>query len=95
VLAAFYALVRGRQRARDYVAEYEVGRRLSRERAIDRLIARYLRGAGFSSPRLLARLFALPRADVEAAIGPRARRGAVSYPMAIAGRRGAFVVSVE
>ena len=174
VLAAFYALVRGRQRARDYLAEYEAGRlsltarrlmdslmrespqytrglraetfmlepgktreferamaelqrglfivkteeryeptfsyrwdllerwlpapvaqgrRLSRERAIDRLLARYLGGAVFSSPSLLARLFALPRADVDAALARLARRGAVSYPVAIAGRRESFVVS--
>jgi len=70
------------------------GRRLSRERAIDRLLDRYLRGAVFSSPKLLSRLFSVPRAEVDAAIARLARRGTVTYPVAIAGRPGPFVVSV-
>lgn len=176
VLAAFYALVRGRQRARSYIAEYEAGRlsltarrlmdslmrespqytrslraeafllepgktreferamaelqralfivkteeryepsfsyrwdllerwlpgpvaegrRLSRERALDRLIGRYLRGAVFSSPALLSRLFSVPRAEVDSAVARLVRRGAVSSPVAIAGRPGLWVVSAE
>jgi len=69
------------------------GRRLSRERALDRLIGRYLRGAVFSSPALLARLFSVPRAEVDSAIARLVQRGAVSSPVAIAGRPGRWVVS--
>jgi hypothetical protein len=71
------------------------GRRLSRERALDRLIGRYLRGAVFSSATLLARLFSVPRAEVDAAVARLVRRGAVSSPVAIAGRPGRWVVSPE
>jgi hypothetical protein len=176
VLPAFYALVRGRQRARSYVAEYEAGRlsltarrlmdslmrespqytrslraeafmlepgktreferamaelqralfivkteeryepsfsyrwdllerwlpgpvaegrRLSRERALDQLLGRYLRGAVFSSPALLSRLFSVPPAEVDSAVARLVRRRAVSYPVAIAGRPGRWVVSAE
>ena len=53
------------------------GRRLSRERALDRLIGRYLRGAVFSSPALLSRLFSVPRAEVDSAVARLVRRGRV------------------
>lgn len=75
----------------DQVAE---GRRLSRERALDRLLARYLAGAVYSSPALLARLFSVPRADVDAALGRLARSGAVRGPVEIAGWPGRWVVSI-
>jgi len=71
------------------------GRRLSRERALDRLIGRYLRGAVFSSSTLLARLFSVPRAEVDSAVARLVRRGGVSSPVAIAGRPGRWVVSTE
>jgi hypothetical protein len=155
---AFYALARGRQRARDYVAEYEAGRlshtarhlmdalvrehpqytrelrgnafmlgtsrtreferamaelqqglwvvkteeryeptfsyrwdlleawlpepvaagrRLSRQAALERLVARYLDAAVYSRPRLLSRLFAVSVTEVDAAIARLARRGTV------------------
>jgi hypothetical protein len=171
---AFYALVRGRQRARDYVAEYEAGRlslnarrlmdslirespqytrslraetfmleagktreferamaelqrslfivkteeryepsfsyrwdlvqrwlpeavaegrKLTREKAIDRLVSRYLGGAVFSSPALLARLFSVPRDEVTRSLDRLARTGAVSPLSAIAGRPGRWVVA--
>jgi hypothetical protein len=158
VFPAFYALVRGRQRARDYRAEYEAGRmsltarrlmdalvrehpqytrelrastflldpgrtreferamaelqqglwvvkteeryeptfsyrwdlveawlpelvgegrRLRRGAALDRLIARYVGGAAFTSERHLARLLGLPRAEVGGAILRLTRTGAV------------------
>ena len=54
------------------------GRRLSRERALDRLIGRYLRGAVFSSPALLSRLFSVPRAEVDSAVARLVQRGTVS-----------------
>lgn len=171
---AFYALVRGRQRARDYVAEYEAGglsltarrlmdslvrespqytrslraetfmleagktreferamaelqralfivkteeryepsfsyrwdlverwlpeavsegRKLSREKALDRLVSRYLGGAVFSSPALLARLFSVPRDEVTRSLDRLARAGAVSPLTPIAGRTGRWVVA--
>ena len=51
------------------------GRRLDRARALDRLVARYVHGAVFTSERLLARLFGLPRPDVAAAVARLVRRG--------------------
>src|SRR6266571_265518 len=45
------------------------GRRLRREVAIERLIARHLRGAIFSNERLLARLFGLRLPEVTRAVG--------------------------
>ncbi len=158
VFPAFYALIRGRQRARDYVAEYEAGRlsatakrlmdclcrespqytrslraeafllepgrtrefersmgelqrglfvtkteeryepsfsyrwdlverwlpepvaegrRLTRERALDRVIDRYLGGAIFAAPAALARLFSVTRSEVGGALERLARAGAV------------------
>ena len=146
---AFYALVRGRQRARDYLAEYEAGRmsltarrlmdalrrehpqytrelrantfllepgrtreferamaelqqglwvvkteeryeptfsyrwdlveawlpdgvaegrRLSRAAALDRLVERYVRGAGYANPARLARLLGVPASEVGACV---------------------------
>lgn len=153
---AFYALARGRQRARDYVTEYEAGRlshtarrlmdalvrehpqytrelrgnafmlessktrefergmaelqqglwvvkieeryeptfsyrwdlveswlpnavtaarRLSRAAALEHLVSRYLAAAVYSRPRLLARLFGVPLAEIEDVIGRLERRG--------------------
>src|SRR5262245_21157609 len=74
-----------------HVAE---GRRLSRERALERIIARYLRGAVFSSPPLLARLFSVPRAEIESALARLVRSGTVSPSVEIAGRPGRWVVSL-
>jgi hypothetical protein len=56
----------------DAVAE---GRRLGRARALDRLIARYVDGAVFTSARLLGRLFGLPRQEIAAAIERLVHRG--------------------
>jgi hypothetical protein len=71
------------------------GRRLSRERALDRLIGRYLRGAVFSSPALLSRLFSVARAEVDPAVARLVQKGVVSSPVAIEGRPGRWVVSAE
>jgi hypothetical protein len=158
LLPAFYALARGRQRARDYRAEYEVGRlshsarrlmdallrehpqytrelrgntfmlepsktreferamaelqqglwvvkteeryeptfsyrwdlveawlpdavkagrRLSRGAALEQLVARYLDAAVFTRPPLLARLFGVAPAEIQAAVARLARRDIV------------------
>jgi len=68
------------------------GRRLSRSRALDRILARYLRAAAYSSPALLARLFTVGRAEIEAALARLERAGAVQRSAEIAGRSGRFVV---
>src|SRR6266542_4202084 len=156
---AFYALVRGAQRARDYAAEYQAGRlsatakrlmeslvlepsktreferamaelqqglwivkteeryeptfsyrwdllerwlpesaaegrRLGRAAALDRLLERYLRAAVYSTPAALSRLFAVPRAEVEAAVARLECSGALRAGVEIAGRPGRWVVSV-
>jgi len=166
VFPAFYALVRGRQRARDYLVEYEAGRlgltakrlmdvlirrhplytrewraegflldpgrtrefersvaelqqalfvvkveeryepsfsyrwdlleawlpdlvragrRLGRAAAVRRIVGRYLAGAGWGSVRGLARLFGLPRGDVEAAVAALARAGLVRRDVRLPG----------
>ena len=66
------------------------GRRLSREpRARSAPRRAIFAGAVYSTPALLARLFAVPRAEVESAVARLARRGACPRPVAIAGRPGA------
>jgi len=70
------------------------GRRLRRSAALDHLLTRYLRAAVYATPAGLARLFAVPRADVDVALTRLARTDAVSAPVEIAGRAGRFVVSV-
>ena len=62
-------------------------------KAIDRLLSRYLGGAVFSSPALLARLFSVPRDEVTRSLDRLARSGAVSPLSVIAGRTGRWVVS--
>jgi hypothetical protein len=67
------------------------GRRLSRERALDRVLARYLGGAAYSTPALMARLFGVRRPEVEASLARLARGGAVEVGVQIAGRPGHWV----
>jgi hypothetical protein len=74
----------------DAVAE---GRRLRRPAALERLLSRYLAGAVYSTPGLLARLFGVPRGEVEAALSALARAGRVSAPREVAGWSGRWVVS--
>jgi hypothetical protein len=69
------------------------GRRLRRGAALERLLARYLAGAVYSSPGLLARLFGVPRAEVETALVRLARAGRVSAPREVSGWPGRWVVS--
>jgi hypothetical protein len=52
------------------------GRRLRREIALDRLLDRYLAGAVFSSPSLLARLFGLGKDETARAVDRLVRAGA-------------------
>lgn len=74
----------------DAIAE---GRRLRRPVALDQLLARYLRAAVYSTPRLLSRLFTVPRHEVEAAVARLERAGILNTAVEIAGQPGRFVVS--
>jgi DNA-binding transcriptional ArsR family regulator len=74
----------------DPVAE---GRRLRRPAALERLLARYLAGAVYSTPSRLARLFALDRREVERALAALARAGRVSPPREVGGWPGRWIVS--
>ena len=73
----------------DQVAE---GRGLRRPAALERLLARYLAGAVYSTPARLARLFAAGRGEVEAALSSLARAGTVEAPVEVAGWPGRWVV---
>lgn len=74
----------------DQVAE---GRRLRRRAALERLIARYLAGAVYSTPGLIARLFGLGRPEVEGTLHRLARAGRVSEPVEVPGWAGRWIVS--
>ena len=74
----------------DQVAE---GRQLRRPAALERLIARSLEGAVYSTPALIARLFGLARAEVEGALARLERAGRVSAPLDVPGWAGRWVVS--
>jgi hypothetical protein len=69
-----------------------VGRRLGRPDAARRLLERYLRGAGWASPRALARLFGLDRAEVRRALDALEQAGAVRPGVRVAGLPGEWVV---
>jgi len=71
------------------------GRRLGRAVALDRILARYLRAAVYSAPALLARLFAAPRAEVEAAVTRLARAGTLQAGVEIAGQPGRWVIAAH
>jgi hypothetical protein len=73
----------------DAVAE---GRRLRRETALDRLLERYLRGAIFGRPSHLARLFGVPREDIEEAVRRLARAGVLLDVKQLPGWSGRWVV---
>jgi hypothetical protein len=73
----------------DQVAE---GRRLARDAAVDRLIERYLRGAVFSTERLLARLFGLPPGVVRGSIDRLTRRGVIRPDCGLPNRAGTWLV---
>ncbi len=69
------------------------GRRLKRSAALERLLSRYLAGAVYSTPALLARLFGVGRAEVEAALGALAHAGRVGLAVEVEGWPGRWVVS--
>lgn len=69
------------------------GRRLKRSAALERVLAHHLRAAVYSTSAQLSRLFAVPRAEVEAAVARLARSGALRVGVQIAGRPGRWVVS--
>jgi hypothetical protein len=69
------------------------GRRLRRPVALERLLSRYLAGAVYSTPTLLARLFGLERGEVEGALAALARARRVTPSVAVPGWPGRWVVS--
>jgi len=71
------------------------GRRLSRPAAIDGLLDRYLRGAVYSTPARLARLFSLPAAEVSAAVARLEAGRRVVSGVEVAGWPGRHVVSAS
>src|SRR5215813_12161703 len=68
------------------------GRRLGRGIALERIIARHLSAAVYALPRMLARLLAVPRREVDAAVVRLAGQGVLRMNVEIAGRPGRFVV---
>ena len=68
------------------------GRRLRRPAAVERLLARYLRGAIYSTPALLARLFGLGREEVRTALDTLARAGVAEPDVEVTGWPGRWVV---
>jgi len=75
----------------DQVAE---GRRLTRPAALDRLLARYLNGAVYSTPARMARVFGLGAKETAQAVARLARAGRVRADVEVPGWPGAWVVSV-
>jgi hypothetical protein len=73
----------------DAVAE---GRRLGRAAAVDRLVERYARGAVFTQEGLLARLLAVPRAEVGGSVARLERAGTLAAGHAVEGWPGRWIV---
>jgi hypothetical protein len=73
----------------DAVAE---GRRLTRAAALDRLLERHLRAAGYATARGLARLFGVSREEVDGAAARLERRGVLVLDAAIGGLPGRWLV---
>jgi primosomal protein N'' len=71
----------------------EEARAMRREEAIDRVLGRYLGAAAYSTEALLARLFALSRAEVDASIARLSRRGRVRGGCAVPGWRGRWLIA--
>src|SRR5437867_740204 len=88
---AFYALVRVRQRARDYCVEYQAGR-LSHEPAAARVLERYTRGAVFTTERALVRLFGLTSDEVARAVMTLRRTNAMRTDCAVEGWPGRWLI---
>jgi hypothetical protein len=69
------------------------GRRLSRERAVELLVERYLAGAVFASTKSLRRVLRLPDAELTAAVTRLARRRVLIDGCAVTGWPGRWLVS--
>lgn len=67
------------------------GRSLSRAAALDRLVARYLAAAVYTRPPVLARLFGVPRGEIEAAVIRLVRRG-IALDRAVDGWPGRWLI---
>jgi hypothetical protein len=72
----------------DLVAE---GRRLTRAAALDRLLARYVAGAAFTTRARLRRLFGVPAAELDAAVARLVRAGTL-HDVVVAGWPGTWLV---
>ncbi|HYS93671.1 MAG TPA: hypothetical protein VEL48_09585 [Candidatus Acidoferrales bacterium] len=75
----------------DQVAE---GRELTRPAALDRLLARYLDGAVYSTPARMARVFGLGAKETAQAVARLSRAGRVRADVEVPGWPGSWVVSV-
>ena len=69
------------------------GRSLGRGPALDRLVARYLGGAVYSTPMRMARLFGLGPAETAQTVARLARAGRVRAGVEVGGWPGTWVVS--
>jgi len=74
----------------DQVAE---GRQLSRPAALDRLLARYLAGAVYSTPTRMARVFGRGTKETAQAVARLAKAGRVRAEVEVTGWPGSWVVS--
>lgn len=74
----------------DQVAE---GRQLSRTAALDRLLARYLAGAVYSTPSRMARVFSRGTKETAQAVARLAKAGRVRAEVEVTGWPGSWVVS--
>jgi hypothetical protein len=74
----------------DQVAE---GRQLSRTAALDRLLARYLAGAVYSTPARMARVFGRGTKETAQAVARLAKAGRVRAEVEVTGWPGSWVVS--
>jgi Winged helix DNA-binding domain len=69
----------------------KAGRRLSRTAALDRLVSRYLSAAVYTRPRVLAQLFGVPLAEIEA-VAERLRRRRVVVESEVDGWPGRWLI---
>ena len=71
------------------------GRRLPRPAAARTLVERYLRGAAWSTPRALGRLFGLPAGEVRPALATLARAGRIRADLTVPGLPAGLVVHAD
>jgi hypothetical protein len=70
------------------------GRRLSRASALEHLVARYIAGAVYTRPPVLAKLFSAGREEVASAVGRLVRSGRIA-DCEVAGWRGRWLVDAR